>query len=461
MLAKSLRRAGCVAALGAIALLSIRAKAQAGPSLAIPPALVAANADRSFPGLWEPLEAGAVLVRVNDPSAAWYNPAGIVLSDRSAINANAPGYELTVFGGTSYNRPAQGSSLRGLPSFVGAILGKEVVPWSNVRFGFGMSNPISWRESLSIYQETAPGQRSVYSVQSEIESFQGVGAVGWAPLHNLRLGMTLGMSYDTISTGAQSNAEATTPQAYTGSLNYSSINANTQQLISSLGVQYDVAPWLGLGAVLRPPSVKILGASQITYDGILNTTSEQQVHFQSGGSFEFRQPLQLDIGATTQLGALNIELNLFWHQASGTYALFGSSSTLRLVTAPPGGGSPMVTNLAFPTVLTRTRAILNGSLGGNLRLSPIWWLHGGFYVDQSPSLTSDAFFQSVDFYGVRAGCSLRQEKGFEGSIGVGYELGLSNRPPGFGPPLNGSPPEPVGSLNIHTFSILLALGYKF
>jgi hypothetical protein len=385
----------------------------------------------------------------------------MVLSERSAINANAPGYELTVFGGTSYNRPAQGSSLRGLPNFVGAILGKEVIPWDNVRFGFGMTNAISWRQSLSIDEESEPGQRSVYSVQSEIESFQGVAAVGWAARPDLRFGMTLGMSYDTISTEAQSNAEATTPVAYAGSLNYSSISANTQQLISSFGVQFDAAPWLGLGAVLRPPSVRILGASSLTYDGILNTTQEQQVHFQNDGSFEFRMPLELDLGASTHLGRLNVEANLFWHQASGTYALFSSSQTLRLVTAPPGGASPTVTSLAFPTVLTRTRSILNASIGGNLKLSPIWWLHGGFYVDQSPTYTTDAFFQSVNFYGVRTGCSLRQEKGFEGSIGLGYELGLSSRPPGFGPPLNGLPPPPVGSLNIHTFSILLALGYRF
>jgi hypothetical protein len=132
-----------------------------------------------------------------------------------------------------------------------------------------------------------------------------------------------------------------------------------------------------------------------------------------------------------------------------------------LVTAPPGGAPPIVTSVAFPAVRTRTRAILNGSVGGNLKIGRVWWLHGGIYVDQSPTLDSDAFFQSVDFYGFRAGCSLRQPMGFEGSIGIGYELGLSSRPPGFGPPVAGTSPAPNGSLNIHTFSILLALGYRF
>jgi hypothetical protein len=269
------------------------------------------------------------------------------------------------------------------------------------------------------------------------------------------------MSYDTISSSAQTNAEATTTQAYTGSLNYTSVSANTQQLVSSLGVQYEVGPWLGLGAVLRPPSVKLLGASTITYDGILNDTEEQQVHLQTSGSFEFRQPLEVDIGATSHIGKVNLELNLFWHQASGAYTLFGASQPLRLVTAPPGGVPPTVTSVEFPDVRTRTRAILNASLGGNLRLTEEWWLHGGLYVNQSPTYTNDAFFQAIDFYGIRAGCSLRQEKGLSGSLGMGYELGLSSRPPGIGTPVGGSLTPASGGLNIHTFSLLLAIGYRF
>jgi hypothetical protein len=447
-------------AIGALSLASSRAHSQSNPSLAVPPGLAAANADRSFPGLWEPLEAGAVLVRANDPAAVWYNPAGIVMEDRSAIAANAPGYEVTAFGGTSYNRPAQGSSFRGLPSFVGAVLGGEVIPWRNVRLAIGLSNPISWRQGLSVSNETAPGQRSVYSVSSEVESFQAVGAIAYAPLPQLRLGLSIGMSYDTISSQSQSNAELTTTTAYTGSLNYASISANTQQLVTALGVQYQPADWLGLGLVLRPPSVRILGSTSFSYDGVLNTTEQQQAHVQTGGSFEFRQPLQVNLGITTHFDNLNIELDLFWHAGSGTYTLFGGYAPVRVVTAT-SGGAPVVSTVSFPDVVTGTRSHLNGSLGGNLKLSDKWWIHGGFYIDQSPYNVNDAFFQAIDFYGVRAGVSLRQPKGLEGSFGMGYELGISNRAPGIGIPLDGVPPSATGSLNIHTFSILLAIGYRF
>jgi len=115
------RRALLVCAALAFALISARARAQAAPALAFPPPLVSANTERSFPGLWEPLEAGAVLVRATDPSAIWYNPAGIVTEERSGLNANAPGYQFTAYWGSSDNRPATGSALRGLPNTTDAM----------------------------------------------------------------------------------------------------------------------------------------------------------------------------------------------------------------------------------------------------------------------------------------------------------------------------------------------------
>jgi len=440
--------------------LSARSLADPGPALSFPPALIPAATERSFPGLWEPLEAGAALVRTTDPSAVWYNPAGIVMTDRSGINASAPGYQLTAYWGSSENRPAQGNNLRGLPNFVGAIIGREVIPWRNVRLGVGLTNPITSLQSVEVSQAITPGQRSAYTVSSDLESFQGAAAVAWAPWPFLRLGLSLGMSYDTISSSAQSSAELTTAQSYGGSLNVSTISANTQQLVSSAGVQFDALKWLSVGAVVRPPAVKVLGVSTLTYDGILNGSQVQQEHTQGNGSFEFRQPLQINFGAAAQIGKVNLEVDVFWHQASGTYTLLGSPGALRLVTAAPGGSAPVVTNAVFPDIRTQTRSILNASIGGNYHLERKWWLHGGFYLDQSPTSSNDPFFEPVDFYGVRAGCSLRQSTGLEGSMGVGYELGLSNRPPGTQSPIGNISPT-AGNLSIHTFSLLLAIGYRF
>jgi hypothetical protein len=272
--------------------------------------------------------------------------------------------------------------------------------------------------------------------------------------------MTLGVSYDTISSSAVSTAELTTDGSYGGSLNTSNISGNTQQFVSSLGTQLDLFKWLSVGGVVRPPAVKLLGASTLSYDGILNGSQEQQEHVQGNGSFEFREPLQINLGASASVGKVNLEVDLFWHQASGGYTLFGSPGSLRLVTAGAEGSAPVVANTVFPDIRTQTRSILNASIGGNYHLQKKWWLHGGFYLDQSPTSSSDPFFEPVDFYGVRAGCSLRQTTGFSGSLGLGYELGISNRPPGTQSPVGNVAPT-SGNLSIHTFSLLLAIGYRF
>ena len=422
---------------------------------------MSAATERSFPGVWEPLEAGAALVRSSDPAAIWYNPAGIVGPDRSSIAANAPGYQLIFYAGSSDNRPTQGQSFRGLPSFVGAVLGREVIPWRNVRIGFGLTNPISAQQSILASQETTPGQRSSYVVSSDLESFQGTGAVAWAPWPKLRFGLTVGLSYDTISSTAQSSAELTSA-TYSGSLNISNINANTQQFVSSFGAQWDTPlPWLNVGLVIRPPAVKLFGTSSLSFEGIFDSTQEQQEHIQTNGSFEFRQPLQINFGASAQLAQrFNLEADFFWHQASGTYTLLGAPASLRLVTAGSGGTAPVVVNNPFPDIRTGTRSILNVSVGGNYHLTQKWWLEGGMYFDQSPTGNTDPFFESTDFYGVRAGCSLREEKGLTGSFGVGYELGFSEKPPGASSPL-GAAQLGQGDLDVHTFTLLLAVGYRF
>jgi hypothetical protein len=458
----SLRRRWALAVAGALGLTSSLALGQTSPALTVPPAVMAENSDRSFPGVWETIEAGAVLSRVGDPSAVWYNPAGIVRSDRSAINANAPGYEFTAFGGSGFDRQVQGSTLRGLPSFVGAILGREVLPWRDLRLGFGLTNPVSWRQGLSLAAAPSPAMRSSYSVNSELESFEGTVALAYSPLAHLRLGLSLGFSWDTISSAGQIAAEKTTAAVWQGAVSSSIISANTQQFVSSIGMQYDITPWLGVGGVLRTPSMRILGTAGITYNSLATTTTDtQQLYFQdSSARFELRQPLQICAGATARTGPLEFEMDVSWHQASGAYDLFSSSQPVRLVTTPAGGGPPVVTTNPYPTIRTQTRAILNTSIGGNLSLGDVWTLHSGIYINQAPTYPSDPFFLPINFYGLRVGTSI-QGKNLVGSVGLGYEVGSSQRAVGIGTLPGAPPPETGGRLTIHTISVLIAIGYRF
>src|SRR4029453_16601202 len=71
----------------------------------VPQTLAVSNRDRIFPGLYEFSEAGAVVARVRDASATWYNPAGLALSERTTFNVSSAAYQLTKLG--SDNAPAE------------------------------------------------------------------------------------------------------------------------------------------------------------------------------------------------------------------------------------------------------------------------------------------------------------------------------------------------------------------
>ncbi|HUL49619.1 MAG TPA: hypothetical protein VLT79_06370, partial [Gemmatimonadales bacterium] len=65
----------------------------AAQTIAAPPTLIITNYDRIPIGQREGIEGGAYVARTDDASAAWFNPAGLAKSEKSALNASATAYE--------------------------------------------------------------------------------------------------------------------------------------------------------------------------------------------------------------------------------------------------------------------------------------------------------------------------------------------------------------------------------
>src|SRR3954470_1151643 len=61
----------------------------------IPPSGIIPNYDRIGIGRREALEGGAYVARTNDALANWYSPAGLVSSEKTALNASSNAYQLT------------------------------------------------------------------------------------------------------------------------------------------------------------------------------------------------------------------------------------------------------------------------------------------------------------------------------------------------------------------------------
>ena len=155
---------------GAVFLLLAIALPAGAQEFIIPPTLLLPNYDRVYPGLTESLEGGAYIARARNAPALFYNPAGIATVQRTVLNASAQGYQLTTLGGTGFERSSPVSSFEPLPSFIGVVLGKDVIDWENVRLGISIATPVHWNQSANASSVPTEGQRISYAVHSSFDT---------------------------------------------------------------------------------------------------------------------------------------------------------------------------------------------------------------------------------------------------------------------------------------------------
>src|SRR5262252_2455227 len=105
------------AVVAAACLLASPAFAQVEQVTTPPPNLVLSNYDSVPVGPFGGLEGSAYAARVGDPSAAWFNPAGLARQSTAQISGSAGVYEHTSV--TPNSLPNRGGSLQQLPNFVG------------------------------------------------------------------------------------------------------------------------------------------------------------------------------------------------------------------------------------------------------------------------------------------------------------------------------------------------------
>ena len=438
----------------------------AAQELLLPPTLLIPNYNRVFPGLDESIEAGASLVRSGSPPALFYNPAGLVLSDRTTVNASVQGYQITFLRSSdALNGGTQESNISTVPTFVGIVLGEEAIHLKNVRFGFGVSNPISWEQGINNGAPLSKSVSALYGVHSEFTQYQAVAAVSYAVNEKFRLGFELGVPYTYLSNNGQLSASNLTTSALNTSTRTLSVSGYNFHLLPVASFQWDALPWLGLGGVFQPPALRVLSGGGVTLTGVDtdNVTAPgvtRQLAFRdTKATFHYVTPAQLAAGVAFHFGIVDFELDAHWYPATGPYDLFSSTSQVRVVNAI-SGTPPQTVVSPFPAQVWGTRNIVDLNFGGSVRLSKLIKLLAGFYSDHSPGNVQSNIFQNVTLYGVRAGISFNSSS-LSGSVGLGYEFGSASVPLQASFPGDSGPTIRETSLSLQTLSLLFALAYVF
>jgi hypothetical protein len=423
----------------------------------VPPSLLLPNYDRVYPGLLEALEGGAFIARAQNAPALFYNPAGIARADRTVLNASAQGYQLITLSGSGFQQ-SSGGAFEAVPSFLGLVLGREVIDWETVRIGFAVVTPAHADLRTVASTMPQPGQRASYSVHSSFDTITPTFSVGWAASRSFRLGGSIEFPYTSLSDNGQLSGEITDATTSRATLRTLAASGSTLHVRGVVGAQWDALSWLKLGATFRTPGLKLTSTGSFQYEALTNgLNGTRQVFFQDPSpQFQYKVPLEVGLGAALEFGPFGIEVDVRWHDGTDTYQLYTSTVNARVVDTT--SGTPVTTEVPLPGIPYRARQTWNGSVGAHYALSENFVISVGSYLDYSPVDPSTHVFRRVDMIGFRAGASFRIDK-LSASLGAGWERGTGsdNLVPEAGLPI----PTENSDLSLNTFTLLFSVSFKF
>ena len=424
-----------------------------------PPSIAITNYDRVLVGQEEALEAGAFVARVGDTTSGWYNPAGMATLARTAIGASASGFETDLLSLEGIGKQRGGGmSIYQLPSFFGAVLGKEVIDSERWRIGFTITKPTSWNQE--IVGGLAGSTRISYSSHVGLSTLLPMFSASYSPFASLRFGAGVGVAITSLSEIQTFSEQVATPTTANAFLRNLDGKGSIWNLTGTLGVQWDATENIVVGAMMRTPGLKIIQSGSLTYQNVDNrSTPWNQTFFTDReATFDYRLPLDVNVGVAWRSKAFEAEFDLRYHSAISEYTLLASGKPIAVTTTDPTTGLPEYSTQPFPGVTNGARTVWNFALGGRYNLNEVWSFHGGFFSDASPTNAAGAnLFRSVDMYGITAGAKIRGDH-LSGSFGLGYSWGSSPTFQ-FGDPVSGNPINT--KLTITSLSLLYAVAYKF
>jgi hypothetical protein len=439
------------------------AAAAQGFEFDFPAGSILPNYDRVNIGQMEALEGNAYVARSHDAGSNWYNPAGLVLSEKSALNATANAYEITHF--TLQGLKESGGSTRFSPlgTFFGGVIGAPILETDRVRLGFSYTRPLSWTpsplEGEINAQLAGSTEKFLYSSYCTfVSDIPGI-AVGWRATSRLRFGAGVADAITSLHQEQSISDRLQNATSATTLLHSLQSDASQHDVLLNGGVQVDLSDRFVFGALVASPGIRVLGSGRITYQKTLfSGTGTSDLSFRDEDvDFEYKIPFRVTAGLGARFTRAEVELDLKYHAAEDPYTLFSSSVPAQLVITG-ASGVPTTTTAAFRPAEERARSVYNVSLGGRYMLREKLGLHVGFFSDTSPvDDEATSLFRKVDLIGASTGVSFAFGR-LSGAVGVTGSWGESDDRQ-IGPSLGGQTAQT--RINVQSYNLMYALSYEF
>jgi hypothetical protein len=448
----------------AAALLCTPAVSAAQPlPIPIPKALIFPNYDNVLVGQNQALEAGAYIARVGDASANFYNPAGLVVSEKTSLNASSTGYIVTRISSESLNTSVTSTKIDNAPGYFGVVIAPPFTDSRNLRLGASITRGVAWSPGPIDQTTEAPDfatiDRVTYSSDANFQTLLYQIAAAWAPVadRSLRFGIGLGVSQTSYS--AESTLSGLLSLGGQPGHFLSTLRAEGDEwdVIFTLGAQWEILRGLTVGALVRSSGLRIGSGSLLTYESaFLRPDAPTSSFFRDeNGQFQYKQPWEASLGIAYHFGIAELEADLRFHDAVSPYAFYHSDVPLQILVQNPDGTITTSTQPA-PSITYSARRVYNVAVGGNVKLSRTLTLHGGFHATFSPvadPLTSP--LRQADLYGFTGGLDLQLEH-FGASLGAGYQFGTSATIPAA---INDQ--ELSSKVTLEAISVFYAVSYQF
>jgi hypothetical protein len=410
------------------ALLSLTAApsfAQVEEVITPPPNLVLSNYNAVPVGPFGGLEGTAFAARVGDPSAAWFNPAGLARENTPQISGSAGVYQRTSVSPQAL--PNRGGSFQQLPNFVGFTF----TPSSRVTVGAALITTNAWnQETDSELITTLPAgqQRFAYSADSDFEQRILALAAGYHGNGPWRFGGGLAFSVMNLRLVQSTSDRIGDSTGLNSLLVTSRAAASALQLRSQVGVQYDTARWR-FGAAVRTPGLTIHRSAGVTLDAALDAgaSSLGSSVFDADAATEYHLPWEFQAGAAWVRDRVELELDVQAYSSIAAYPLISTSNPALIYGDAGANQPPTVITRPFPGLISASDGVANVSAGGHIRLfeNRDMRLHAGVGSNRSPVGAEDTIFNTVDLLTWTLGLSGSVGK-FQFSAGFNHQSGSSN-----------------------------------
>jgi hypothetical protein len=438
-----------------------RATPSQAQTVAAPPSLILPNYDRLPIGQREGIEGGAYVARTNDAAAAWYNPAGLGQSRKSALNASATAYEYTSMELEGFGTSEGRSRISSIGTLLSFVIGEDVIHSRNWRFGFAITRPVVWSPSSIDLAFTLRADTELVAYATDVDfdvmipSLSAAYVPGGAGTGKLRLGASLGMAITTLGQSVDLSDRVTTPAAASVADRDFSADGEVWHLVPTVGLQWDVTPSIAFGTRITAPGMRVLGSSRMRLQNsrYSNVEVRDLVFGDPEVKFDYKQPLEADAGVAFDVFKGEVEIDVHYFGAFDPYALYTSELPGRLTV--DSGAGPSVTSVPFTPTMNSARSVVNVAIGGSRPLSRAIRVHVGFSTDQSPVNQNESMFRAVNLKRFTAGFSLTGAR-LSGSLGFGYSAGSGTRQT-LGSTEGGQ--QTTTKLNVKTANLLFALSY--